>query len=163
MMNQEGLSTVNAQGGGYGPPPGGGGYGPPPGGGYGQPMAPGGYGPPGGVPMPGGAPMAPPGGGPPPNPGAGTVNPELEKSMNTWFILSIVSIVCGCGCLAAVPIYLTHAGAKSLAEGNVADAESKLRIAKICIILGLVGYVLAIIGWVIWAIVFGGLAAVGNM
>ena len=144
MMNQEVPSTVHAQGGGYGPPPGG--YGPPPGGGYGQqPMAPGGYGPPPGAPMPGGAPMAPPGGGPPPAPG-GSVNPELEKSLKTWMILGILTFFCGCWCLAAVPAYLAYAGQKSLSTGNVADAESKLKITKICTILGFVWGILAYVG-----------------
>ncbi len=165
MMNQEVPSTVHAQGGGgYGPPPGGygpppgGGYGQPPGGGYGQPGAPGGYGPPPGAPMPGGAPMAPPGGGPPPAPG-GNVNPELQKSLDTWFIISIVSIVCGCGCLAAVPIYMTYAGKKSLAEGNAADAQGKLKIAKICVIVGVAFEILGVIMWLVWALAFGGMSA----
>jgi hypothetical protein len=155
MTNQEAPGTVYVQGGGYGPPPGG--YGPPPGGGYGQPMPPGGYGPPPGAPMPGGAPMGPPGGGPPPAPGGGSMHPELQKSLDTWFIISIVSILCGCGCLAAVPIYLTYAGKKSLTEGNVGDAESKLKIAKICVILGLVGYVLSLVLYVVWFVFLGGM------
>ena len=73
MMQRE--TGIQAQGGGYGPPPGG--YGPPGG-------APGGYGaPPGmpGAPMgpPGGAPLAPPGGGMPPGMGmGGGAPPDLE-------------------------------------------------------------------------------------
>jgi hypothetical protein len=157
MMNHEVPSTVHAQGGGYGPPPGG--YGPPPGGGYGQPMAPGGYGPPPGAPMPGGAPMAPPGGGPPPAPGGGGANPDLEKSLKTWMILSILTFFCGCGCLAGVPAYMAYAGQKSLATGNVADAESKLKIAKICTILGFVWGLLSYVGAAIYYFVVMAAAA----
>jgi cytochrome c biogenesis protein CcdA len=99
--------------------------------------------------MPGGAPMAPPGGGPPPAPG-GAINPELEKSLKTWMILSILTFFCGCWCLAAVPAYLAYAGQKSLSTGNVADAESKLKIAKICTILGFVWGILSTIGGILY-------------
>jgi cytochrome c biogenesis protein CcdA len=98
--------------------------------------------------MPGGAPMVPPGGGPPPAPGG--INPELEKSLKTWMILSILTFFCGCWCLAAVPAYMAYAGQKSLAAGNVADAESKLKIAKICTILGFVWGVLSAIGGILY-------------
>lgn len=105
--------------------------------------------------------MAPPGGAP--APGAGPANTELQKSLETWFVLSLISIVCGCGCLAVVPIYLTYAGKKSLSEGNVADAESKLKIAKICIIAGIAYAVVATVLTVLYLVVFGGLAAVSNL
>jgi cytochrome c biogenesis protein CcdA len=88
--------------------------------------------------------MVQPGGGPPPAPGG--FNPELEKSLKTWMILSILTFFCGCWCLAAVPAYLAYAGQKSLSAGNVADAESKLKITKICVILGFVWGILACIG-----------------
>jgi hypothetical protein len=144
MMIPEVQNTVNAQGGGFGPPPGGG-YGAPPGGGYGQP---GGYGPPPGA--PGGVPpMAPPGGGygaPPPGP-VGGGDPALEKSLGTWFILSILAFFCGCSCLAAVPVYLVHTGKQAYAAGDYAGAKSKLKIAKICVILGWVFAVLGILSY----------------
>ena len=166
MMNQEVPNSMYAQGGGYGPPPGG--YGQPPGGmppggappggapmgpppgGYGQP--PGGM-PPGGVP-PAGAPMAPPGGMPMAPPGAPMGGGDLQKSLGTWFILSIVSILCGCGLLAVIPIYLTHTAKQALQQGDIATVEKNLKIAKVCVLLGFTSYALGLLLSALYVILF---------
>lgn len=98
---------------------------------------------------PGGAPMAPPGGGPMPGGapmGGGGGNPaELQKQVQTWLILSFVSIICGCGLLGIIPIIFAFQ-AKSAAEaGDEAGMKSKLQIAKICIIIGWVLFGLSLI------------------
>jgi Interferon-induced transmembrane protein len=144
-------------GGGYGGPPGGGapgGYGGPPGGG-----PPGGYGggPPGGAP-PGGYGGGPPGYGPPGGPGGygppggygggppgfgagpgGAAPDDLRKKVDFWFIMSIVSVFCGCGILGIINIIYANGAKQALAVGDFATASSKIGTAKtLCII----GYVL---------------------
>ncbi len=161
MMNQAPHEGTHAQGGGYGPPPGG--YGPPgggaPPGGYGPPggAPPGGYGPPGGAPPggyggppggapppaygppPGGAPMPPPGGGPMPGgpPMMGGDAEALKKQMNTWMIVGVVTGFCLSGCIGWVGALLAYLGTQSLQRGDMADAQSKLKIAKILVIVGI--------------------------
>ena len=166
--------VIQAQQGGWGPPPGGGGgYGPPPGGGGGYggpPPGGGGFGgpPPGGGgfggPPPGGFGGPPPGGfgGPPPGapygtppPGGGfgagpggPPPPDLQGQLNTWFILSIISIFFGC-CLGGLFATFTMNGAKqAFAAGNYMDAQSKLGTAKIVTII---------------SFVIGGLGLIGNI
>jgi hypothetical protein len=171
-----------AQGGGYPPggygtpggdgPPGGqgpGGYGPPGGqgpgapGGSGPPRgpgAPGGYGPPGGgygPPGPPGAPYGVPfppyGGGepygqPPPNPQAS----EIKKRAQTWLIVAGVSFffcACGFGIIGGVFCFMAMQAAD---QGNLADAENKLKWGKIITIVGFgLGLVLSAIGSIVYA------------
>lgn len=158
MMDQ--LTGVQAQGGGYGPPPGG--YGGAPPGGYGAP--PGGMpGAPPGAPMgpPGGMPMAPPGGMGAPVMGGG--NPELKKQTQTWMIISLVTwFMCGNGCFGLIGAILCYMAGQAADQGNVADAESKLKWGKILTIVGLVITVLAIIAYVLFMFVFAGAAMVGG-
>ena len=132
-------------GGGYGGPPGGGapgGYGGPPGGappgGYGGPPqggAPGGYGAP-----PGGGGYGPPGfggqgGGFGAGPG-GAPPDDLKKKVDLWFILSIVSIFCGCGLLGIINIVFANNAKQALAAGDFATASSKIGTAKTLCIVG---------------------------
>ena len=163
MMNPQVQNNVQAQGGGYGPPPGG--YGAPPGGappagmpGGAPPGMPGGM-PPGGMPMqphPGAPMMGPPGGMMPPGGSS-----DMEKTLGKWFILSCVSIVCGCGLLGLVPIYMTHTAKQALANGDMATVEKNLKIAKICVILGWVFFILYFLSMIVWTVVGGGLAMFG--
>ena len=156
MMEQ--LTTIRAQGGGFGPPPGGyGAPGGPPPGGYGAP--PGGMpGAPPGAPMgpPGGAPMAPPGGMPAPGGG----NPDLKKQTQTWMIIALVSwFLCGNGCFGIIGAILAYMAGQAVDQGNTADAESKLKWAKILTIVGVVLTTLAIIAYVLMMFVFGAAGA----
>lgn len=141
---------VQAQGGGYGPPPGG--YGPPGG-------APGGYGaPPGmpGAPMgpPGGAPMAPPGGGMPPGMGmpGGGGPPDLEAHIKKWFTLSIVSIFCGCGLLGLINVWMAMQAKDAFAKGDTATAAEKIKTARMLCIVGYVLLGLNVVLGIIYAI-----------
>ncbi len=156
-------------GGGYGPPPGGGGFGGPPGGGFGGAPPGGGYGAPpgggyGGPPPDGGGFGGPPGGfggapagfgGPPPGgfggggfgPG-GPPPPDLQAQLNTWFIVSIVSIFFGC-CIGGIIATVMANGAKdAFAAGDYMGAQSKLGTVKIIVII---------------SFVFGGLSLLANI
>lgn len=166
------LQSIQTQGGGYGPPPGG--YGPPPGGappggyppqggGYGPP--PGGYGgppqhgqPPGGYggPPPG---WQPPGGGPPPGgPGA-----ELKKQATTWLIVSAVTFFfCGGNCLSLAGAILCFLAMQSSDQGNLQDAESKLKLGKTLTIVGIVLTIVAAIAFTIYYFVVIGAAVAGS-
>lgn len=177
MMNQAPIEGTHAQGGGYGPPPGG--Y-PPPGGappgGYGPPgggAPPGGYGPPGGAPPPGappggygpppgGAPMPPPGGGPMPGGppmGGGDVE-ALKKQTQTWLIIGAVTcLCCGGGLFSLIGAILAYLGGQSAQRGDIADAQSKLKIAKILVI---VGVALGVIVMGLW-FALSGLSMLSNM
>ncbi|MBI3200661.1 MAG: CD225/dispanin family protein [Myxococcales bacterium] len=146
MMEQQ--TGIQAQGGGYGPPPGG--YGPPGG-------APGGYGaPPGmpGAPMgpPGGAPMAPPGGGMPPGMGGGGAPPDLEAHVKKWFTLSIVSIFCGCGMLGLINVWMAMQAKDALAKGDAATAADKIKLARTLCIVGYVIFGLYVLGGIAYGI-----------
>ncbi len=142
--------------GGYGPPggQGPGGYGPPGGqgpGGYGAPPgAPGGYGPPGapyGAPLPPYNPGSPygPAGGPPPV-------PEVKKRAQTWLIVSAASFffcACGFSIIGAVFCFLAMQAAD---QGNLEDAENKLKWGKIVTLSGFgLGLVMSIIGFIVYA------------
>ena len=94
----------------------------PPGGAWGQP--PQGYGPPMGY----GAPMGP----------GMAAPPELQSKVNTWFILSIVSIFCGCGLFGIINVIYASGAKSALATGNFAVAESKINTAKTLCIIGYV-------------------------
>ena len=151
--------------GGFGAPPQGGDFGSPPPGGFGSPP-PGGFGaPPGGYGAPGGF------GGPPPGPyGApgpygppggpyGAPPPELQARVDRWFILSIVSIFCGCGVLGIVPILISNNAKEALRNGNFAKAESDIGTAKLLCILGYVGMGLALIFYIIYFVFILGVFA----
>ena len=155
-----GYGPPGAPPGGYGPPGGPGGYGPPgsPPGGYGPPGSPpGGYGPPGSPPggygppgPPYGAPFPPPGGAPLGSPGAaGPPNPELKKQATTWLIIAGVSaFLCTC-CFGVIGAIFCFMAMQAADQGNIADAESKLKWGKIITIVGLVLGVLMTIGTVV--------------
>jgi hypothetical protein len=117
--------------------------------------APGGYGPPPGA--PGGMPMAPPGGGMMPGGApAGGGSEELKKKIDKWFILSIVSIFCGCGLLGLINVFFAHNAKQAFQQGDTATAEQKINTAKLLCMVGyviMVLYVLGIIGWTIFGVV----------
>ena len=112
---------------------------------------------------PGGAPMAPPGGGPPPGMG-GQADPDAMKKANLWFYLSILSFFCGCYFpLGIVPTYMSYSAKKLLEEGDAEGAQSKLKIAKICVILGWVLCVLYALAFAVFLVFGGGLAMITAM
>jgi hypothetical protein len=141
---------IFVQGGGYGPP---GGYGgPPPGAppaGY-PPGGPSGYGPPGyGPPGPPYGPPLPPGSG---FGAPGSPNYELKKQATTWLIISAVSlVVCGC-CFGLVGVVFCFMAMQAVDQGNVADAQSKLKWGKI---ITVVGFAMGIVAAGISALVYG--------
>ena len=163
------FQVIEAQGGGYGPPPGGG-YGPPPGG-----APPGGYPPPGGGgygPPPGGGYGGPPPGGHPPaygGPPAGWTPPgapggpgaEVKKQATTWLIVSAVSFFfCGGNCLALVGAILCFLAMQAADQGQLADAESKLKLGRTLTIVGFALFaVLAVVGVIYYFLVIAAAVA----
>jgi hypothetical protein len=136
------IQVIEAQGGGYGPPPGGGG-------GYGGPP-------------PAGAPPAY--GGPPPNwtpPGAGGPGAEVKKQATTWLIISAVSFFfCGGNCLALVGAILCFLAMQGVDQGQLADAESKLKLGRTLTIVGFALYaLLAIVGIIYYFVVIAAAVA----
>lgn len=136
-------------GGGYGGPPGGGGYWGPPGGGYGPPGG-------GGYPPPGGGFGGPPAYGAFGVPGApipGAAPPDLGTKLAIWSILSFLSIFCGCGLFGVVPIIFAILAMVANSSGNYAEAESRIRIAKIFVCIGYVLFAVVIALNVVMALV----------
>jgi len=84
--------------------------------------------------MPGGAP--------------GSANEELKKQAKTWMIISIVSAFCCSGCFGIIGAVFCHLATTALDQGNVADAEAKLKWGKIVTIAGAALGVLGYIGYI---------------
>jgi hypothetical protein len=97
--------------------------------------------------------MPPPYGAPP------AVPPALQKKVDLWFILSIVSIFCGCGLLAIVPILIANGAKEALRRGDFAKAESDIKTAKILVILGFVGVSLLVLAYIAYVVFVLGLSA----
>lgn len=152
--------------GGYGAPPGGGGYGPPGPGGYGAPPGGGGYGPPGGgyppnpygppappygqpYPPVGGAPFGAPGGSPHP----------LKKQAQTWLIVSAASFVMCSSCFGVIGAVLCYLAMQAVDQGNIPDAEVKLKWGKVITSVGLGIMICLIIGWLVMVAV-GGMSSI---
>ena len=72
----------------------------------------------------------PPGGAPP---------EQLKKQIDLWFILSIVSLFCGCGLFGIINIVYANGAKEALAAGDYATAQSKIATAKTLCIIGYVG------------------------
>ena len=81
-------------------------------------------------------------------PGGG--NEELKKQTKTWLIISAITAVfcwnCCFGVIGAVFCYLAMTAAD---QGNVADAQAKLKWGKIITIIGIVLGILAQIGYAV--------------
>ena len=93
---------------------------------------------------------------------SGDSDPELAKSLSNWTIVSCCMFFFGCGLLALIPILSCNAGKESLKNGNVEDARSKLKTAKICCYAGF-GWAVLCIGlfvlYILLGVVFGVLGA----
>lgn len=106
----------------------------------------------GGPPM-GGAPMAAPmsalaapaAGGALMASGGGGGGDDIKKSAMTWLILSCLSFCFGCSIFALVPIFFAFKAKQAADAGDAAEFQAKVKIAKICVIIGWVLVVLAII------------------
>lgn len=90
---------------------------------------------------------------------AGAPPGDLEKKINFWSIMAIVSIFCGCGILGIIPILISGNAKKALASGDLAKAEKDIGTVKLLCILGYVGIGLYVIAGIIYAIVVGVAAA----
>lgn len=83
--------------------------------------------------------MAPPPGGTP-----GGAPADLQAHVNKWFMLSIVSIFCGCGLLGLINVFLANQAKQALAAGDATTAAAKIKTARM---LCIVGYVLLVLGF----------------
>jgi MFS-type transporter involved in bile tolerance (Atg22 family) len=89
--------------------------------------------------------MPPPGGAPPYGPPGGSPNPELKKQATTWLIVAAASaLFCTC-CFGIIGAVFCFMAMQAVDQGNIADAESKLKWGKIITIVGLVFGVLGTI------------------
>ncbi len=84
-----------------------------------------------------------PGGGP------GGGNEELKKQAKTWMIISFVSVICCTGCFGIIGGIFCYMAMTALEQGNVPDAQAKLKWGKIVTIVGAVLGVLGSIGFTI--------------
>jgi hypothetical protein len=93
----------------------------------------------------------PPGGGAPYGPPGGSPNPELKKQATTWLIVSAVSaVLCTC-CFGLIGAVFCFMAMQAADQGNLADAESKLKWGKIITIVGLV---MGVIGTVVSVLIY---------
>jgi len=91
-------------------------------------------------------PYGPPGYGPPPMGmgGMGPPPPDLQSSIGTWFVLSILSIFC-CLIGGVIAIIQASAAKSALAQGDYMTAQAKISSAKTWVIVNIVVGVLAVI------------------
>ena len=81
-------------------------------------------------------------------------NPDLKKQTQTWMIIALVTwFLCGNGCFGIIGAILAYLAGQAADQGNIADAESKLKWSKMLTIIGVVLTVLAIIAYVIFVVV----------
>ena len=100
--------------------------------------------------------MAPPGGGPMMGGPPGGANPELKKQAQTWLIISVVTaFFCGNWCFGGIGAIMAYLAGQAVDQGNIADAQGKLKWAKILTIIGVVLGILGIIAYVLMFFVFG--------
>jgi hypothetical protein len=87
---------------------------------------------------------------------------DIGAQSETWFIIAIVSMfVCCTGIFGAVGAIMAHKAALLAAQGQMADAESKLKTAKILTIVGAAFLALVWLLWGLWLVIGGGLAMLG--
>jgi len=86
----------------------------------------------------------------------GGPNAELKKQSQTWLIISIVSFLfCGSGCFGMIAAIMAYLAGQAVDQGNIPDAESKLKWSKILTIVGVVLFLLLIVAYVLAVFVFG--------
>ena len=84
-------------------------------------------------------------------PPGGSQLPELKKKAQTWLIISAVSFfVCG-SCFGVIGGVLCFMAMQAADQGNLADAENKLKWGKIISVVGFaIGIVLSLVFGAIW-------------
>ncbi len=84
----------------------------------------------------------------------------LKKQTQLWMIVgAIFGLFCGCNLICIVGAVLAYLGSQSAQRGDIADAQGKLKIAKILVIVGIA---LSVLGFIIW-FALSGLSALSNM
>jgi len=81
--------------------------------------------------------------------GVGSATPdELKRRVDLWLMLSVASIVLGCGVLAIVPIVLARNAKLALQRLDQAEAERDVGLARLMCLLG---YVACVLGLLVYA------------
>ena len=81
----------------------------------------------------------------------GSPLPELKKKAQTWLIISAVSFfVCG-SCFGVIGGVLCFMAMQAADQGNLADAENKLKWGKI---ITIVGFVLGLVVTVVFIAIY---------
>jgi len=88
--------------------------------------------------------------------GAPGGNQDLAKQAKTWLIIAAVSAFCCTGCFGIVGAVFCYLAMQAADQGNIADAEAKLKWGKIVTI---VGVVLGAIGGILYAVSYALAAA----
>lgn len=84
---------------------------------------------------------------------AGAVPDDVQKEVNKWSTMAIVTLFFGCGLLGIIPIMMANGAKDALRRGDVAGAKSKIGTVKILCILGFVNVALWIVLTIIYVIV----------
>lgn len=115
-----------------------------------------------GGPAPQGSAFGGAGGGPVPAgpPGAGP-HEALRREATTWLVVAAVSIfVCSSCCVGMIGAVMCFLALQAADQGNVADAEAKLKWGKIITIAGIALGILTIVGYtlyhLLWAAAIAG-------
>ncbi len=91
-------------------------------------------------------------------PGMGGSGDDIAKQAGTWLILGIVSALCCCLPAGIVGAVFANQAKTFAAQGDMANAQQKLKTAKMVTIIGAAIGVVLIIASVIFQVVMGGLA-----
>jgi hypothetical protein len=87
----------------------------------------------------------------------------LKKQATTWLIVAAASFVlCGGNCFGLIGGILAFLAMQAADQGNVEDAESKLKWAKIVTIAGGALALIGIVSATIWYVVMGAAALAGH-
>ena len=89
--------------------------------------------------------MGGPPGGPP---------PDLQAHINKWFNLSILSIFCGCGLLGLINLYMANQAKQFLQQGDLNQAQEKIKVARMLCIVGYVIFALYVLGAAAYMVFF---------
>ncbi len=94
----------------------------------------------------------PPNPGQPQQPGFGQVPQQKSSNATTSLVLGIVSILC-CGLLAGIPaIYFASQAEKEFALNPALGGQGNAKAGKI---LGIIGSVLSVLGFIVYFLILG--------
>jgi hypothetical protein len=75
--------------------------------------------------------------------------PQLKKQAQTWLMISAASVIFCTSCFGLIGGVLCYLAMQAVDQGNLADAENKLKWGKIITVVGFVLGLLLTIGFVV--------------